>query len=115
MATLDDKIAALKARLEALEVEKKEKERATRLVERKRVRKAENQRKYELGGLVKLAGLFEYDKGALLGAMLTLQPLLAESDRLSGFKRAGDELLARRERERCESESQQTSGDGYLQ
>lgn len=115
MPKIDEKITALKAKLQALETEQKTKERAARQVERQRARKAENQHKYELGGLLKLAGLFDYDKGALLGALLTLPPFLAESDRFSEFKRTGDALLARREQERKATERQQSPDASYLQ
>lgn len=115
MQKLDEKIAALRAKLDALEGEKKEKERAVRVAERQRARKAENQRKFELGGLMKTAGLFDYDKGALLGALLSIQLALDEPTKFAEFKRLGDAQLAQRERERKETENQQVIDESYLQ
>ena len=111
---LDQKITSLKERLRELEAEKKQKERAEKQADRQRARKAEVRRKYELGGLLKIAGLFECDKGALLGALLSIAPVLEDQKRFSEFKRVGDEHLARREQERHE-QKQQPVDESYLQ
>lgn len=110
---LDQKITSLKEKLRELEAEKKAKERADRHAERQRTRKAENRRKFELGGLLKVAGLFECDKGALLGALLSIAPALEDQKRFSEFKRVGDEHLSRREQARHEQE-RQSLNESYL-
>ena len=111
---LDQKITSLKEKLRELEAEKKAKERADRQADRQRARKAENRRKFELGGLLKVAGLFECDKGALLGALLSIAPALEDPKQFSEFKRAGDECLAKREQARHEQERQPLD-ESYLQ
>lgn len=111
MTKINEKISTLKAKLQALEAEQKAQERATRQAERQRARKADNQRKFELGGLTKLAGLFDCDKGALLGGFLALQRLMADADQFSEFKRAGDALLAEKEQQRKSNKQD----DNYLQ
>lgn len=115
MAKLTEKITALRAKLQALETEKKAQERVSRQADRQKERKAENQRKFELGGLCKLAGLFDFDRGALLGALLTLLPLLSDANRFAEFKRAGDALMERRERERATAKNRDVSDESYLQ
>lgn len=112
MANITEKITALKEKLQALEAEQKARERANRQAERTKTRKEENRRKFELGGLCKLAGLFDFDRGALLGALLTLQQLLTNPDQFAEFKRAGDALLELRERQRTAASSRD---EGYLQ
>lgn len=114
MAKLADKIALLKARLKDLEAEQKREARALAQAQTAKDRKAENQRKYELGGLVKLAGLHDTDRGALLGALLSLAPLLADPQQADAFKHVGDELLARRERERKPPAPAVAINDEYL-
>lgn len=103
MAKIADKIATLKTKLQQLEAEQKKQERAARQAEATKARKEENRCKFELGGLVKLAGLHNVDRGALLGALMSLEPLLADPQQAPEFKRYGDVLLARRERERKSS------------
>ena len=110
MTKITEKISALKEKLQALEAEQKARERAARQAEKTRSRKEENRRKYELGGLLKIADLFDKDKGALLGALLTLTPSLADPTKFSDFKKEGDALLARLERAR-----QAGKDESYLQ
>jgi len=100
MPKLDDRITALQQKLKALKEKQQIKERAERQVERQKARKAENAKKYALGGLFKIAEIFERDAGALLGALLSLRPMLSDPLKFDEFKRTGDALLARRERER---------------
>jgi hypothetical protein len=90
-----------------------------RTKEAKVKRAADNQRKYEVGGLVVLAGLAEMDKGMLLGLLLgvaeTYCPDAPEkiegsqsrmnAARLQQFKAKGDALLAERERSRKASKA----------
>lgn len=115
MSKLEERISALRAKLETLEEEKKEKERMARIADRQRVRKAENRRKFELGGLLQAAGLFNCDKGALLGALLSVKPMLIEPEKFASLKQAGDVFLAQRERERKESDQKKQTDDSYLQ
>lgn len=63
-------------------------------------RKAENRRKFELGGLVQLAGLTDADKGALLGGLLGLAKAMQDPEKAAEWKRRGDALLAEREADR---------------
>jgi hypothetical protein len=65
--------------------------------EKRRTRKAENNRKYEFGGLVKAAGLFEWDKGQFLGALLSIKEAEQNDTTLARFKTKGDAFMAARE------------------
>ncbi len=63
-----------------------------------RQRRAElNQLKYEVGGLLLVAGLLETDRGALLGGLLIIHERLQGESFYQMAKRRGDELLAQRE------------------
>lgn len=117
MNKIDEKITDLKAKLKALEAEQKAQKRVTRQTERSKARKVENNSKFALGGLIKLAGLFETDRGALLGALLIIPPLLADPEKFAAFKQVGDALLARRERERnyAAAGTQSALNEGHLQ
>ncbi len=119
MAKLDDRIAILAAKLQELKTKQQTKERGERQAERQKARKAENQRKFQLGGLFKVAELFDLDKGALLGALLHVKPLLHEPQKFAEMKRAGDALLERRVQERneaaCVAAAPAPLTDDYLQ
>lgn len=101
MPKLDDRIAALENKLKGLKDKQQLQERSARQAERQRARKAEAHRKFQLGGLLKLAGLFDVDAGALLGGLLSLHTALDDPTQFQEFKRAGDDLLARRERDKA--------------
>lgn len=103
MPKLDDRIASLKAKLQTLKQQQQTKERAERQAERQKLRKAENAKKYALGGLFKVAEIFDRDAGALLGALLHVKPMLNDPQKFAELKRAGDALLERRVQERNEA------------
>ncbi len=114
MPKLDDRIAALEGKLKGLKDKQQAQARAARHAERQRARKTENHRKFQLGGLLKIAGLFDRDAGALLGGLLALRAALDDPTQFNEFKRAGDVLLAQRERER-NGQSDEPSDATYLQ
>lgn len=100
-----EKIRQLKARKAQVEARAKAEE-------VKRKRSEENQRKYEIGGLVKLAGLLGADKGALLGGLLMVADRLNSSpDWAAQVKTRGDALLAEREHGRKANSNQQKTQD----
>lgn len=89
----EKKARAAREKLQAL---RKEQDRKART----EARKARNLALFQVGGLVEIAGLLEMDKGALLGALLTIaEPLQqdAESPQFQQWKQRGDALLAERE------------------
>lgn len=63
MTKITEKITALKVKLQALEAEQKAREPRRSPGGKTRSRKEENRRKYELGGLLKIANLFDKIKG----------------------------------------------------
>jgi hypothetical protein len=64
-------------------------------------RKKRTRELIEIGGLAELAGLRDFDKGALLGALLFLRKLAeTEPARVRGWKSNGDQLLAARRAKR---------------
>ena len=100
MSTIDKQILSLKERIKTLEEARKKKIQEAKIAQKQRARKIENQRKFELGGLVKLAGLFETDKGILLGALIQAKAALQHPDNQRRFKLIGDQALANHEREK---------------
>ncbi len=97
-----EKLAEQKAAIEAKFKAEKERihkqERKARTAENAKKRKADNQRKYEYGGLCEIAGLLGTDKGAVLGVLLwASEAFKKEPDKLAGFKKRGDSVLAQRE------------------
>ena len=80
---------------------------AARIVNAEKVseRKARDHELYQVAGLLSLAGLVDKhsgkpmtDRGELLGALLGLAKVPADDSRRAEWKRAGDALLAERER-----------------
>ena len=107
--TADDKrkLAALVRAEKAADRAQKARADAARIinVDKVKERKARNHEVYESGGLLILAGLVDtktgkptLDRGELLGALLGLSKVPADDSRRNDWKRAGDALLAERER-----------------
>ena len=80
---------------------------AARIVNAEKIteRKARDHELYQVAGLLSLAGLVDKhsgkpmtDRGELLGALLGLAKVPADDSRRAEWKRAGDALLAERER-----------------
>lgn len=70
-------------------------EQKARTAERTAIRKAETRKKIECGGLVKIAGLFDTDRGAVLGVLLwAAKKFRDDPSSLESFKKRGDEKLA---------------------
>lgn len=99
------KLAALVRAEKAAERAQKARANAARIVNRERIveRKARDRELYNAAGLMILAGLVDsrtgmpvLDRGELLGALLELAKVLPDDRRRSGWKRAGDALLAER-------------------
>lgn len=123
LETLEKRIADKEEQLRQLKAKKQQMAAQARAKEAKARRAEENQRKYEVGGLVKLAGLLDMDKGMLLGALLTLADGYSDAalaalppDRRQQAERArelykakGDALLAERERSRKASQGAETA------
>lgn len=108
-ATDDDrrKLVALIRAEKAAEKAQRAKASVAKIVnaEKEAERKRRNHELYESGGLLILAGLVDtktgkptLDRGELLGALLGLAKVPADDVRRSDWKRAGDALLAERER-----------------
>jgi hypothetical protein len=85
-------VFAAKARMEATNIVNN-KDRGKKAAEKK----ARDHRLIELGALFDLAGIGNQDRGALLGALLGMAKI-EDADRWGQWKRAGDALLAERER-----------------
>ena len=96
IAEADKKAAEALARLKQLKARKAQIEAQQKALESKKRRAEENQLKYTVGGLVKLAGLIDIDKGALLGALLMAADRLSSEEWFANAKRRGDALLAER-------------------
>lgn len=91
----------LRAELDRLEQKKKKVQ--TDLLKAKaklkeRERKARTRRLIELGGLVEIAGLSDTNRGALLGAMLEIFPILDDQTTYRNLKTRGEEILHERSR-----------------
>ena len=108
-ATNDDlrKLVALVKAEKAAEKAQRAKASVAKIVnaEKEAERKRRNHDLYESGGLLILAGLVDtktgkptLDRGELLGALLGLAKVPSDDARRSDWKRAGDALLAERER-----------------
>mgnify|MGYP000048818312 FL=1 len=108
-ATDDDrrKLVALIRAEKAAEKAQRAKASVAKIVnaEKEAERKRRNHDLYESGGLLILAGLVDtktgkptLDRGELLGALLGLAKVPSDDARRSDWKRAGDALLAERER-----------------
>ena len=70
---------------------------------RKQARKARNQLLFQVGGLAEIADLLHTDKGALLGALLSVSDDLnagPDSVKFQEWKLAGDKVLQEREKAR---------------
>lgn len=120
---LEKRIADKAEQLRQLKARKQQMAAQARAKEAKAKRAEENQRKYEVGGLVKLAGLLDMDKGTLLGALLALAENYSDevlpslppekrqhTDRTRQlYKAKGDALLAERERSRQATSGPQTA------
>ena len=81
------KLKQLKARKSAIDARQK-------AIEAKQSQAAENRLKFEIGGLVKIAGLLTMDRGALLGALLIEADKLQDVEYLAAAKLRGDGALA---------------------
>ena len=70
-------------------------------------RKARNHALFMVGGLAEIAGLLEWDKGTLLGALVMISQIAqnpADQHTLKNWKNAGDALLAERKAGRKKTE-----------
>ncbi len=101
------KIAALARAEKAADRAQKARADVARIVNAEKVaeRKARDHELYQVAGLLSLAGLVDKhsgkpmtDRGELLGALLGLAKVAADDSRRAEWKRAGDALLAERER-----------------
>ena len=84
-----DQLKQLKARKAAIEAREK-------ALEAKRALAAEHRRKFEVGGLVKKAGLLDLDSPALLGALLIAADKLGDLAYLAEARERGEAALAGR-------------------
>ncbi|QDQ40263.1 conjugal transfer protein TraD [Legionella geestiana] len=64
-------------------------------LEKLRKRKADTRRKIELGGLVIKAGLGDFNKPTILGALDYVVGLIANDGFQSGFERNGEKILTK--------------------
>lgn len=120
---LEKRIADKAEQLRQLKARKQQIAAQARAKETKAKRAEENQRKYEVGGLVKLAGLLDMDKGTLLGILLVAAENYSDvalaglppdkrqqaEQGIRAFKAKGDALLAERERSRKAASSPETT------
>ena len=110
IAEADKKAAEALAALKQLKARRAQIEAQQRAMEAKKKRAEENQRKFQAGGLVQLAGLLESDRGYLLGALLMASDRFSDAEFFANVKMRGDKLLAEREHERKSKFNQQTLG-----
>jgi Conjugal transfer protein TraD len=82
-----DQLKQLKARKASIEARHK-------AIEAKRAQAAEQRRKFEVGGLVKKAGLLDLDAPALLGALLMAADKLGDLAYLAEARGRGEAALA---------------------
>lgn len=95
---LEEKKAALEAKLKEEKERVKRRERKLLADENKKKRKALTRSKIEYGGLVEIAGLIGTDKGTLLGLLMAgARQLQEKPDSAAAWKRQGDMELAKRE------------------
>lgn len=120
---LEKRIADKAEQLRQLKARKQQIAAQTRAKETKAKRAEENQRKYEVGGLAKLAGLLDMDKGTLLGILLVAAENYSDAalaalppdkrqqleQGIRAFKAKGDALLAERERSRKAASGSETA------
>lgn len=101
---MENNLDSVESRLQKLKAKKNEIEKQIRAEKSKLSQQARKQRTRELiqlGGLVDVAGLKEADKGALLGALLSVASTLqSNSKQFQEWKVKGDAVLAEREKER---------------
>lgn len=91
------------ARIKKLEEEIKKKQLALQLAQariKERERKQRTRRLIEIGGLADIAGIADIDKGALLGAFLSVSKMIGDELAYSKMKAEGDKILSAREKER---------------
>lgn len=110
IAEADKKAAEALAALKQLKARRAQIEAQQRAMEAKKKRAEENQRKFQAGGLVQLAGLLDADKGFLLGALLMAADRKNDADFFVNVKLRGDKLLAEREHDRKSKSTQQNPG-----
>lgn len=84
-----DQLKQLKARKAAIEAREK-------AIEAKRALAAEQRRKFDVGGLVKKAGLLDLDAPALLGALLIAADKLGDLAFLAEARERGEAALTNR-------------------
>lgn len=83
-------------------------------------RKARNHALFMVGGLAEIAGLLEFDKGTLLGALVMISQVAqnpADQHTLKNWKNAGDALLAEREAARKKTKSErdmETTSEAFI-
>lgn len=98
---MTDPAEKLRAELERLEQKKKKVQENLLKAKAKlkeRERKNRTRRLIELGGLVEIAGLSDVNRGALLGAMLEISPILGDQTTYQNLKHRGEEILHERSR-----------------
>lgn len=95
---LAEQKAAIEAKLKAEKERIQKQERRARTAENAKLRKADTRKKIEFGGLAKIAGLLDTDKGLMLGLLLHIKTQMEEKpEKLEQYKLRGDSILKQRE------------------
>ena len=115
---LDEQIKEGEERLKQLKAKAAQIAARERASQREKERKADAQRKIQLGGLVVLAGLADLDKGVLLGGLLAIADQLKgdQRDQFMGRAKArGDHLLNEQAANNQKSAAAQSQNGGTEQ
>ena len=99
----EESLAKAKTAKSALDKIRRDQDRKEKIA----ARKARNHALFMVGGLAEIAGLLEWDKGTLLGALVMISQIAqnpADQHTLKNWKSAGDALLAEREAGRKKTE-----------
>ena len=95
----EESLAKAKIAKSALDKIRRDQDRKEKII----ARKARNHALFMVGGLAEIAGLLEWDKGTLLGALVMISQIAqnpADQHTLKNWKNAGDALMAEREASR---------------
>jgi len=115
---LDEQIKEGEERLKQLKAKAAQIAARERASQREKERKADAQRKIQLGGLVVLAGLADLDKGVLLGGLIAMADQLKGEQREQFIGRAkarGDHLLNEQAANNQKSAAAQSQNGGTEQ
>lgn len=115
---LDEQIKEGEERLKQLKAKAAQIAARERASQREKERKADAQRKIQLGGLVVLAGLADLDKGVLLGGLLAIADQLKGDQRdqfIGRAKARGDHLLNEQAANNQKSAAAQSQNGGTEQ